>query len=98
MKRTEYTYGQLDKVLRSLGFTCRLIEDEAPGLQHALQGVAGLLVRCETGVVLLPHNGTRLSGRGDARVRKRSIPQARVRSSGGSYDAPAAAPAVVRLA
>ena len=30
MKRTEVTYGQLDKVLRSLGFTCRLVEGEPP--------------------------------------------------------------------
>jgi hypothetical protein len=27
MKRSEVTYGQLDKVLRSLGFTCRLEPD-----------------------------------------------------------------------
>jgi hypothetical protein len=30
MKRSEVTYGQLDKVLRSLGFSCRLIADEPP--------------------------------------------------------------------
>lgn len=30
MKRTEVTYGQLDKVLRSLGFTCRVAKDEPP--------------------------------------------------------------------
>jgi hypothetical protein len=30
MKRTEVTYGQQDKVLRSLGFSCRLIKKEPP--------------------------------------------------------------------
>jgi hypothetical protein len=30
MKRTEITYGQLDKVLRAHGFSCRLISDEPP--------------------------------------------------------------------
>jgi hypothetical protein len=30
MKRTEFTYGQLDKVLRSLGFSCRLVNKRPP--------------------------------------------------------------------
>ena len=30
MKRTEFTYGQLDKVLRSYGFSCRLVEGDPP--------------------------------------------------------------------
>ncbi len=30
MNRTDVTYGQLDKVLRSLGFSCRLVEKEPP--------------------------------------------------------------------
>jgi hypothetical protein len=30
MKRTDVTYGQLDKVLRSLGFSCRLVQEEPP--------------------------------------------------------------------
>jgi hypothetical protein len=30
MKRTEVTYGQLDKVLRSLGFTSRLVNADPP--------------------------------------------------------------------
>jgi hypothetical protein len=30
MKRTEVTYGQLDKVLRSLGFSCRLVTHDPP--------------------------------------------------------------------
>ena len=31
MKRTEITYGQLEKVLRSLGFTCRPGNNDPPG-------------------------------------------------------------------
>jgi hypothetical protein len=31
MKRAEVTYGQLDKVLRALGFTCRPSKHEPPG-------------------------------------------------------------------
>lgn len=34
MKRTEVTYGQLDRVLRSLGFTCREIEGDPPALRY----------------------------------------------------------------
>jgi hypothetical protein len=30
MKRTDITYGQLDKVLRSLGFSCRLVKKDPP--------------------------------------------------------------------
>jgi len=30
MKRTDVTYGQLDKVLRSLGFTSRLVKGDPP--------------------------------------------------------------------
>ncbi len=30
MKRTDVTYGQLDTVLRSLGFSCQLLTDEPP--------------------------------------------------------------------
>jgi hypothetical protein len=30
MKRTNVTYGQLDKVLRSLGFSCRLVTHDPP--------------------------------------------------------------------
>jgi hypothetical protein len=30
MKRTDVTYGQLDRVLRSLGFSCRLIKEDPP--------------------------------------------------------------------
>ena len=31
MKRTEVTYGQLDKVLRGLGFSCRPAKHDPPG-------------------------------------------------------------------
>jgi hypothetical protein len=31
MKRTDVTYGQLDRVLRSLGFTCRPGNNDPPG-------------------------------------------------------------------
>lgn len=34
MKRTAVTYGQLDRVLRSLGFTCREIKGEPPALRY----------------------------------------------------------------
>jgi hypothetical protein len=30
MTRTDVTYGQLDKALRSLGFSCRLLQKEPP--------------------------------------------------------------------
>jgi hypothetical protein len=30
MKRTDVTYGQLDKALRSLGFSCRLVDVDPP--------------------------------------------------------------------
>jgi hypothetical protein len=30
MRRTEVTYGQLDKVLRSLGFSCRVLDKDPP--------------------------------------------------------------------
>jgi hypothetical protein len=37
MKRTDVTYGQLDQVLRSLGFSCELSAQEPPArvYQHA---------------------------------------------------------------
>ncbi len=30
MKRTDVTYGQLDRVLRGLGFSCRLVTHDPP--------------------------------------------------------------------
>jgi hypothetical protein len=40
MKRTDVTYGQLDKVLRSLGFICRPGKNDPPGriYQHEAAG------------------------------------------------------------
>jgi len=40
MKRTEVTYGQLDRALRSLGFTCRDIPGKPPVrvYEHAQTG------------------------------------------------------------
>jgi hypothetical protein len=34
MTRTEITYGQLDRVLRSLGFTRRLVEKDPPAVRY----------------------------------------------------------------
>jgi hypothetical protein len=34
MKRTDVTYGQLDKVLRSFGFSCRLLTDDPPARRY----------------------------------------------------------------
>lgn len=40
MKRSEVTYGQLDKALRALGFSCRPSEKDPPGriYEHAKTG------------------------------------------------------------
>jgi hypothetical protein len=40
MKRSDVTYGQLDQVLRSLGFTCRASKTDPPGriYQHPESG------------------------------------------------------------
>ncbi len=45
MKRTTVTYGQLDKVLRSLGFACRPTASDPPGriYEHAQTGAVVLL-------------------------------------------------------
>ncbi len=45
MKRAEVTYGQLDKVLRSFGFSCRLIPKDPPTrvYQHPKAGAMILL-------------------------------------------------------
>jgi hypothetical protein len=34
MKRTEVTYGQLDRVLRSLGFTCHPVKGDPPARRY----------------------------------------------------------------
>jgi hypothetical protein len=45
MKRAEVTYGQLDKVLRALGFSCRMVvkDGEARRYEHAQTGALILL-------------------------------------------------------
>lgn len=45
MNRTEVTYGQLDKVLRSLGFTCRASEEDPPNriYEHKKTGAVIML-------------------------------------------------------
>lgn len=45
MKRAEVSYGQLDNVLRSLGFTCRVVmkDREARRYEHAQSGALILL-------------------------------------------------------
>jgi hypothetical protein len=45
MKRSKVTYGQLDKVLRSLGFSCRPSEKDPPGriYEHKKTGAVILL-------------------------------------------------------
>jgi hypothetical protein len=45
MKGTEVTYGQLDKVLRSLGFSCRPAEHDPPGriYEHKKSGAVIML-------------------------------------------------------
>jgi hypothetical protein len=43
MKRTEVTYGQLDKVLRSLGFSCRLVQGDPPARRYEHQESGALI-------------------------------------------------------
>lgn len=45
MKRANVTYGQLDKVLRSLGFTCRPTQHDPPGriYEHKESGAVVML-------------------------------------------------------
>jgi hypothetical protein len=45
MNRTSVTYGQLDKVLRSFGFTCRPSKKEPPGriYEHEKTGAVVML-------------------------------------------------------
>jgi hypothetical protein len=45
MKRTDVTYGQLDRVLRSLGFTCRPGANDPPGriYEHKIAGAIIML-------------------------------------------------------
>jgi hypothetical protein len=41
--RTEVTYGQLDKVLRSLGFSCRLVKGK-PAARHYEHEATGAFI------------------------------------------------------
>jgi hypothetical protein len=45
MKRSEVTYGQLDRVLRALGFACRAGNREPPGrtYEHKVTGATIML-------------------------------------------------------
>jgi hypothetical protein len=45
MKRTDFTYGQLEKVLRALGFTCRPGNNDPPGriYEHSSTGALAML-------------------------------------------------------
>jgi hypothetical protein len=43
MKQTEVTYGQLDQVLRSLGFTCRPGSNNPPGRIYEHPKVGALI-------------------------------------------------------
>jgi hypothetical protein len=45
MRRTDFTYGQLDKVLRSFGFTCRPGNRQPPGriYEHPQAGAIVML-------------------------------------------------------
>jgi hypothetical protein len=54
MNRTDVTYGQLDKVLRSLGFSCRVVQGDPPVrlYEHKATGA----ISCHTFGIL----GTRL--------------------------------------
>jgi hypothetical protein len=44
MKRSEVTYGQLDKVLRSLGFSCRLTTNDPPPTRVYQHKEAGAMI------------------------------------------------------
>lgn len=44
MKRTDVTYGQLDKVLRSLGFSCRLVKADPPARVYEHESGASMMM------------------------------------------------------
>jgi hypothetical protein len=44
MKRSAVTYGQLDKVLRSLGFSCRPSTKEPPGRIYEHKGAGAMIL------------------------------------------------------
>lgn len=43
MKRNGVTYGQLDQVLRSLGFTCREVKGEPPAFRYEHKETGALI-------------------------------------------------------
>lgn len=43
MKRTDITYGQLDKVLRSFGFSFRVIEKDPPAWRYEHKETGALI-------------------------------------------------------
>lgn len=58
MKRTEATYGQLDKVLRSLGFSCRAAKHDPPGriYEHKDAGAVIMLPEVAESENVLDHH------------------------------------------
>jgi hypothetical protein len=44
MKRTDVTYGQLDKALRSLGFSSRLVKKEPPARVYEHKGTGASFI------------------------------------------------------
>ncbi len=44
MKRSDFNYGQLDKALRSLGFSCRIVNDEPPSTRIYEHAKAGAMI------------------------------------------------------
>jgi hypothetical protein len=43
MRRTDVTYGQLDRVLRSLGFSCRLVTKDPPARRYEHKQAGALI-------------------------------------------------------
>jgi hypothetical protein len=58
MKRTEVTYGQLDKVLRSLGFSCRPTKQDLAGriYEHKKTGAVIMLPEFSEGDHVFEHH------------------------------------------
>jgi hypothetical protein len=44
MKRTDVTYGQLDKALRALGFSCRLLTNDPPARLYEHKESGALII------------------------------------------------------
>jgi hypothetical protein len=58
MKRSDVTYGQLDKVLRSFGFTCRPTKNGPPGYiyEHKRTGAIVMLPVFPENEKVYPHH------------------------------------------